>query len=115
MIIDALKTISYQRLTKIGFILFGTILAPFMFIFEFARHIFDQNSIIPLLFISACVGLPVALVIFVLRVLDDAGLDPDDPKEKLTTRFGQMATSSLASGVSFYLPCCIKFFKSLEA
>lgn len=111
MITDALKALSYNRLTKIGFVMFGVLLAPYMFIFQFAQHIFNDNSIVPLLLISVCVGLPVALVLFVLRVWDDAGLDPTDPKEKLATRFGQMSTASLMSGVGFYLPCCAKFFQ----
>ena len=106
-----IKSLSYNRLTKIGFVLFGVVLAPYMFIFQFSQHIFNDNSIIPLIFISVCVGLPVAIIIFVLRVWDDIGIDPMDSKEKLATRFGQMATASLMSGVGFYLPCCIKFFQ----
>lgn len=111
MIVDAIKSLSYNRLTKIGFVLFGTILAPFMFIFQFASHVFKLNSFAPLVLISACVGLPVCLTIFVLRVWDDAGLDSTDPKERLATRFEQMSTSSLFSGIGFYFVCCLKFLE----
>lgn len=111
MITEALKTLSYNRITKIGFILFGVVLAPFMFIFQFKGQIFQDNDFVHLLLISSCVGLPVALVLFILRVLDDAGIDPEDPKEKLKTRFSQMATTAIMCGMGFYLSCCIKFLR----
>jgi len=111
MITEVLKSLSYNRITKIGLIIFGIVLAPFMFIFQFKEAVFRDNDFVKLLLISACIGLPVAIVLFVLRVLDDGGIDPESQTEKMTRRFSQMATTSVICGVGFYIPCCIKYFQ----
>jgi hypothetical protein len=111
MITEALKSLSYNRITKIGLILFGIVLAPFMFIFQFKESVFWDSDFVKLLLISTCFGLPAALILFILRVIDDAGLDPESQEEKMRRRFSQMASTSVICGVGFYIPCCIKFFQ----
>ena len=107
---DFLNKISFNRGSQIGLIIFGTIIGPFMFIFQFARPVFDNNGLIPLLLICLCVGLPICLLITALGIRDNLVLDPEEKDKLIDHRFSQMGSYSAIVGGAFYLPCIIKYF-----
>lgn len=111
MIVEFLNKVSFNRATQIGFILFGNLLAPAMFLFQYYKPVFMTNDFIHLVCICVCIGLPLLIITTGLTILDSIQLQPKEEKNLVDYRFSQMGSCSLLIGFTFYIPCTIKYFR----
>lgn len=108
---EFLKTLSFNRGTNIGFIIFGVFLAPYWFIFQFANDIYKSSNLTQTIILSLCIGVPVCLLNFIINSVGGLYNEKEVTEEqKVNQYFKLMGYSSIFGGISFYAPCIFKFF-----
>ena len=108
---EFISKLSFSRGTSIALIIFGTIVAPYWFLFQFAQDIYKSNSLVQLLILSFAIGAPTAMIHYIMnfQLFSPEEFKTDDHKVKFY--FSLLGGASILSGVIFYVPCMIKFLE----
>lgn len=112
---EFLAKLSFNRAVNIGYIIFGNLLAPYWFLFQFAADIYKSNNVAQLLILSLAIGVPICLINFVFLLSSPKKIDTENKAEvqdKVDRIFSLLGVSSILIGIAFYLPCIVKFFES---
>lgn len=110
MLEEILSKIKFKRGVHFGLLIFGILIAPYMFLFQFARNVFDTKALVPLLLIAVSIGAPIALILVFLFILDHLADDPPEKDKLMDLRISQMGSAGAITAVAFYLPCIAKYF-----
>lgn len=110
---DLISKISFNKGTKIFLILFGLLVSPYWFIFQFARDIYDNNDLPERILIALSIGTPITLIHFFLNYINfDKEYFQDTIEKKSETLFNTIVFSSVFCAMAFYVPCSLKYFNS---
>jgi len=132
---EFLTKLSVNKGLQIGVMIFGNIIAPYWFLFQFFRPLVSDNNPIQQLIICLAIGIPVSLFGFFLELVRktanpdsdfiahtdvDINKNIDVDKEKLADETSNKLMFSCLSGASMntaavlYMPCIIAFFVTLK-
>ena len=113
-IVELITKLSFNKGTNLVFIIFGTLIAPFWFLFQFANNIYNNSDILHLLILSVAIGMPVCLISFTFEILSDLKIKENQSLLKDNDYiFSLIGKSCIIPGFSFYIPCAFKFFNLL--
>ena len=109
---EFISKLSLQRGLCIALMIFGLFLAPYFFIYEFARFAFTQYSFIQIVLLSFAISAPIALIHFAFHsvcilLMNNIIINVEYTIDKW---FVVMAISSLTTGVAFYATSWFYYF-----
>lgn len=108
---EFLSKLSFSRGTTIMIVVFGMVISPYWFLFQFAQEIYKSNDTIQTIILSLCIGIPVCVWTFVLNLISSIeDFTSDDESTRTDSFFKGVAISCGLAGISFYLPCAAKYF-----
>jgi hypothetical protein len=112
---DFLSKLSFNRGTRVGFIIFGILIAPYWFLFQFYPNIYEKNELVKLILLSISIGAPIALFDFSFLLVEYATKNkhnPDQPEaEKVDAMFNLIGGACLFTAITLYVPCVVSFFE----
>jgi hypothetical protein len=112
MAIIDLHKLSPEKTTNIAYIIVGCIVAPFFFLFQFAKPIFNKYDLLTVIILSFGVGAPISLLFALLRSF------VEDYLNKIMD-YGQsepialVGYSSMHTGIVLYTVCAMSYFAPL--
>lgn len=113
MSLDEINKIPLPRAIGIIAILFGALIAPYWFLFQFAPSIFNEYELIKLLLLCISIGIPVIIINFLMESLftptDEFGENPNMSGVIIHL----LSRAAVATAVAFYIPCAVAYWKPL--
>lgn len=100
--------------------IFGNIVAPYWFLYQFFPHIVSSNNFIQQLIICLAISIPVSLLGYIseLWYADRKGeiilVDRNSTSQDNELAFKYLSEGSINTALMFYTPCLLAFFAHLE-
>lgn len=107
---EFLSRLSFNKGTNIAFIIFGLIVAPFWFLFQFVPNIYTSNDLVTLLLLSICSILPIAIIEYLIFYSFVSLEKYESDAIRDAHRFSTIGLVCLWCGLVFYIPSAGKFF-----
>ena len=113
---EFIEKLTLSKSLNIILILFGCLIAPFWFIYQFYPSIYQSNELSKVLVLGLSIGVPICLC---MTIINNFIIKPEKSKdEKLNVelRLLLMGISSGYCGFAFYVPCIQKYlFENVSA
>lgn len=107
---DLISKLSFTRGLNIILIVFGVLISPFWFIYQFHSSLYQSLELSKLLVLALSIGIPICLAMTVANSLTFGKIKEEDEKKDVELRFMIMGLSCGFCGFTFYLPICLRYF-----
>ncbi len=111
-----INKVPFNTAANIGFSVLGGMLAPFFYLFQFAKPIFDKYDLLTLLVLSLAIGGPMIIFFLMLNSsarLHNTNITLGDIEATSSTIFLKyLRSASIDAAMVLYLPCIMSYFAS---
>ena len=133
---EFLNKLNFSKGVRISIMIFGNIIAPYWFLYQFFRPLVTGNNFIQQLIICLAIAIPVSIIGYILELwavskkdgadlihIAKANIDENllkDNKQDLTREitnklvFKCLSLGSINTAIIFYLPCMLTYFLPLD-